>query len=479
MNSFDEILSKMPRILVRERDQSIQNSRIAADIILDRLPSIFMDSKARSLLIEKSFDNSFALSDEDEGNDRKRKTSKIIGKIEFKMFWSSKPQDTSSQFPTDNERTVMNRSSIIEDPFWIFDPIKRLVRSFDDLDVIEQWFFDTRFQMDELSLQTIDEIEGHHKRMELIRLLLAQKYHLEFNQLQHERKGKLGKIESDRISPSNSSSKSSLKVKINKKIVQHDDLGIFCDDEEIESNKRYQLMIARANRIRNNLTMFEENLRFIPLNDLDLTFWNTNRIETKEQSQTKLLQDFIRASCERQLKRLDENDGFGNETEWKDISIKVKNLHRLARQLVQQICSRSSSSSSSLNVATENDVSGGVGAIRKSSLIETNRNDDREVCSTSISSLNEIIKEPTIETITLNLAFANLFQTQPTNRKLNPSRKNRKKISNNFLDAIDHEFEIHLSIQRASNVSIRSFDGRENFQSKFLLDFRFLLFFFF
>ncbi|OTF78089.1 hypothetical protein BLA29_001672, partial [Euroglyphus maynei] len=266
------ISTKLPKICIKEKNIANKTIKSIAEIHIKSLPAPRMNSRQRSIRIEETFQCSY-----DETPGKKKPKISVEGSLEFQMFWSSLPE-----------------TNIDQDLFDMYDAEKRQIKQITDLKQIEQWIHDIRYQMDFADFTKDDQLD-YHRQIELMQILLRQKYHHELSALYEGKKLKLNKLTITDDGGEDHSHQSS-------------EDGSFCTMEEIEQNKRFQMMIQRSQG-----QVDHRHQRFLPLTNTDVLFINDNQsINKLEKSSTNKLLEFVRLSSKQQSDRILE-DGDQNE----------------------------------------------------------------------------------------------------------------------------------------------------------------------
>lgn len=230
--------------------------------------------------------------------------NKIEGIFRFSTFWS--------QLPSKINETGSSEIGLL------FDEEKQNIQSINDVNEINQRLHELRYSMK--IMDKGDDVEEYQRHLNLMQLLVQQKYQLEFSSL-YEKQRKLN------TSLANSNEETFPD-------------GTFCSDEEIESNKRFQMMILRNTRDVNY-----RDYRFMPLTSTDVLLANVPN-QKNEKLAIDVLLDFLSDSCESQEKKVKNKDtpdkvsidhqwclapnnpdGLGQEINWLHIASKV--MHRI------------------------------------------------------------------------------------------------------------------------------------------------------
>ncbi|KAH9516236.1 Coiled-coil and C2 domain-containing protein 2A [Dermatophagoides farinae] len=386
------IANKLPKIRIKEKNNVAKTIKSIAEINIKSLPSSRINSRQRSIRIEETFQCLY-----DEIPSKKKSKNSVEGSLEFRMFWSSLPE-----------------SNIDLDLFVMYDVEKRQIKQMAELKQIEQWLHDIRYQVDfsdSTKTEDHDDQLNYHRQIELMQLLLRQKYNLEIAALYEEKKLHLNKLTYPDVYDNHH---------------QSSEDGSFCTTEKIEQNKRFQMMIQRQQG--------QVDYRFLPLTNTDVLFINDQTNNKLEKSSTNKLLDFIRLSSKQQFDRIlgeDQNDDS------------VVIFQKLYSAIDDQ---------SQLN-SWYKAVTGVLTQIWEHSIKLDNKQTEPEIIS-----LNEIIKEQTFDNVSgINFSWLDWLFKSPSvhNRKLNPSRRNRHKEALNISEAIEGEIQIHLLLQHAANVPLK------------------------
>lgn len=263
------IANKLPKIRIKEKNNVAKTIKSIAEINIKSLPSSRINSRQRSIRIEETFQCLY-----DEIPSKKKSKNSVEGSLEFRMFWSSLPE-----------------SNIDLDLFVMYDVEKRQIKQMAELKQIEQWLHDIRYQVDfsdSTKTEDHDDQLNYHRQIELMQLLLRQKYNLEIAALYEEKKLHLNKLTYPDVYDNHH---------------QSSEDGSFCTTEKIEQNKRFQMMIQRQQG--------QVDYRFLPLTNTDVLFINDQTNNKLEKSSTNKLLDFIRLSSKQQFDRIlgeDQND---------------------------------------------------------------------------------------------------------------------------------------------------------------------------
>ena len=260
------IANKLPKICIKEKNIADKTIKSITEISVKSLPPLRINSRQKSIRFEETFQCSY-----NETLSKKKSKNSLEGSLEFQMFWSSIPE-----------------SNIDLDLFDMYDSEKRQIKQMTDLERIDQWLHDIRYQVDFVDSTNHDDQLDYHRQIELMQILLRQKYHIELSALYEGKKLKLNKLttvdDGDHYHPSNED-------------------GSFCTMEEIEQNKRFQMMIQRRQG-----QVDHRNQRFLPLTDTDVLFINDQSTNKLEKSSTNKLLEFVRLSSMQQIDRISESD---------------------------------------------------------------------------------------------------------------------------------------------------------------------------
>ena len=258
----------LPVISIYEKtSESTLDSKLVWQVPLTELPRFYQKSIDHAKHFETKFETAFK-------KDKNVNRLRIKGTFQLCTFWASIPCDA---------KTVAE-SSTAE---LVFDQEKRQIKRMTDLKVVDQALHNLRY-LNAISLEAYATDDSSStdsmRRIQLIELCLRQKYYIELN--------------SDLLLKDTQKSKQNDQ---SEEAANQKDLGTFCKEEEIEQNKRFQLMIYRNNGASRN----QRTLRFIPLNNVtDVMLQNAMLSDKAEKISMELLLEFIQSSCQDQLKRL-------------------------------------------------------------------------------------------------------------------------------------------------------------------------------
>lgn len=247
----------LPTLTVEEKLPG-EEKRPLGSVTLDTFPHFNQKSPGKGEEVSKRIE----ISDSED---------KVDASIRFLTYWNTVPS------------VLENNSATVRQLELMFDSEKRKIKEIENLDQIHQRLHDLHYMANE-------DGNDYQRQIDLMQLLLQQKYQIEFANL-HAKQNKL----------------KTKATKLEKEPKQFPD-GIFCSDEEIENSKRFQMMI-----LRNSGDSHYRDYRFMPLTSTDVLLSNTGS-QRSEKFSTDLLLEFIRQSGEKQAKRLEDPDESTTES---------------------------------------------------------------------------------------------------------------------------------------------------------------------
>ena len=326
--SHNEYNQYLPTILIYEKFSTISNSikrdhqqnqqqpKLIFQYIIDDLPRLYQKSLTNAKMIEIEF-NYF---DKNDNKQNEKSSNRIKGKLKFSLFWSSVPKMTTAiddnnkiRSTTINEHKKSSKK-ITEKKLYFYELIidqeKRHIKMMSNLNVINQTLHDLRY-LSVINWSNIGNIDYNNvevqesvtmRKIHLMDLLLRQKYQFELDSVLKNNNTINNKKRKQKISEESRNKESTI-ISIDHEHNQQRILsyGVFCADEYIEQNKRFQLLIYR----NNNYHKQPQLLNFIPLNNItDVMIQQIMLNEKSEQLSMELLLNYIRKSTEDQMIRL-------------------------------------------------------------------------------------------------------------------------------------------------------------------------------